>query len=76
MSVCVGAGSPVAVGLHITRGEPLCDVCASAERFRLYERLEVERFGPSTTRRALLAKVKREGARLRREKAAAERSGL
>lgn len=72
--MCVGAGSPVAVGLHITRGEPLCDVCVSAERFRVMEQLEMERFAPSSvTRRAFLARVRREGDRLRREKAAAER---
>lgn len=75
--MCVGAGSPVAVGLHITRGEPLCDVCASAERFRMFDRLEHERFAPSSmTHRAFLAKVRREGERLRREKAAAEGSEL
>jgi hypothetical protein len=72
--MCVGAGSPIAVGLHIARGEPLCDVCASAERFRMFDRLELERFAPSSmTRRAFVAKVRREGDRLRREKAAAER---
>lgn len=68
MSVCVGAGSLVAVGLHVTRGEPLCDVCVSAERFRLMEQLELERFAHGETRRAFVAKLRREGARLRAEK--------
>lgn len=55
------------------RAEPLCDVCVSAETARWFERVELERFGHGGSRRAFLAKVKREGDRLRREKAAAER---
>lgn len=70
---CFGAGSLVAVELHRVRLEDLCDVCASAESARWFERVELERFGHGESRRALLLKVRREGDRLRREKAAAER---
>ncbi len=73
--ICVGAGSPVAVELHRMRGEDLCDTCRSAEAFRWFERVEMERFGHGETRRAFVAKVKREGARLRAEKAAAAAKG-
>lgn len=55
------------------RAEPLCDVCVSAETARWFERVELERFGHGESRRAFLAKLRREGLRLRREKAAAER---
>jgi len=70
MSVCVGAGSEIAAELHRTRGESLCDVCMSAETARWFERVELERFAHGETRRAFIAKLKREGARLRAEKIA------
>lgn len=72
--MCVGAGSPIAAELHRMRAEPLCDVCVSAETARWFELVEHERFAPSSmTHRAFVAKLRREGDRLRREKAAAER---
>lgn len=69
--MCVGAGSPVAVELHRVRGEDFCDPCRSAEFARWFEAVELERFSHGETRRAFLAKVRREGARLRAEKRAA-----
>ena len=65
---CVGAGSEVAAELHRMRGESLCDVCVSAETARWFERVELERFAHGETRRAFVAKLRREGARLRAEK--------
>lgn len=64
---CPGTASQVALELHRLRGEPLCSGCESAQFFRYLDRLEVERFGHGESKRVLLAKVRREGSRLRAE---------
>lgn len=72
MTLCVSPGSQIAVEMHRVRLEALCDICSSAEQSRWFEAVEIERFSHGMGKKAFLAKIKREGARLRAEKRAAE----
>lgn len=68
---CVAAGTEAAVDAHRAKLEPLCETCDSSERARWMERIEMERFGHGESRRALLAKLRREQLQLLHEKRAA-----
>jgi hypothetical protein len=70
-SRCMNPGTSISAQLHRMRAEPLCPTCDASMRALWELNLELERFGHGLTRRAFVLKLRREGARLARERAAA-----